>query len=96
MNEECAHRATTTRKKCSNCKKYTDLDEVKIEDIMKNIDSLYNCKYDDFSALCQHHNIHNNQLVLDAILIKLFLGQEDIDKDTFWSEEIDCKMKKSF
>ena len=68
------------------------MNEAKMEEILSNIDTFYNCRYTDFASFEIDNNLANNQLVFDAALIKLYSTQDDIARDEFWNELVTQKL----
>ena len=86
INGKCRHPAGKKMKNCSNCHDEIDLSEIKINQIVENIEDFYETKYINFTDYQSYHDLPNNNLVLDAMLLKMFSDEDLIIQNENWSE----------
>ena len=84
INEKCRHPVKKSKNNCSKCKYEIDIENINMEDIKRNIDTLYCTKFCNFTDLEKEYNIASPNLIFDAMILRFFNDQDVIVQDEDW------------
>ena len=86
INGICRHPVDKKMKNCSYCHDYIDISKTDMNQIIDNIEDFYETKYISFTDYQNCHNLPNNNLVLDAMLIKMFNDEDIVIHNENWTK----------